>query len=115
MRVGGQIRFGERITLSEKYDPAMKIEDQVEADAYLEACVEHTMRFGKSRADAEKIERSNLGYFAGYYKAETRARVERLFRCAHPIFGAIATQGVPGSEEAFEAGRRMALDAKVRR
>lgn len=35
---------------------------------------------------------------------ETRARVERLFRCAHPIFGAIAEVGPPPAEEAFRKG-----------
>jgi hypothetical protein len=98
----------ERITIGDKYDPAMRMTEQAEADAYFERCVEHTMRFGKSLAEAESIERANLGYFAGYYDAETRARVERLFRCAHPIFGAIAERGQPTAAEALAAGVRAA-------
>lgn len=103
------------MTLGEKYGPAMKITDQAEADAYFVVCVEDTMRFGKSRAEAEVIERANLGYYAGYHNTETRARVERLFRCAHPIFGAIADRGEPTLPEAFEVGRRVAPNAKGRR
>lgn len=96
-----------RITLGEKYDPAMRITTQEDADAYLEECVQHTMGFGKSREEAESIERSNLGYYAGYYDAETRERVERLFRCTHPVFGSIAEKGEPTPEEAFEMGKAM--------
>ena len=94
----------DHITYGDKYGPAMTLMNQAEADAYFERCVQHCMRFGKSRVEAEAIERSNLGYFAGYYSHETRARVERLFRCAHPLFGAIAEKGPPTAEEAFAAG-----------
>ena len=80
------------MTSGEKYDPAMKITDQAAADEYFEACVEQTMRHGYPRAEAERIERTNLAYYAGYYDDETRERVERLFRCVHPVFGAISQE-----------------------
>jgi len=84
---------------------AMEVQSQEEADAYFEKCVEHMMRIeGCSREEAIRIEKSNLGYFAGYYDSETRERVERLFRCSHPIFGSIAENGEPSPEEAFNAG-----------
>lgn len=47
--------FLDQITIGDKYDPAMKITDQAEADAYFELCVEHSMRFGNDRAEAERI------------------------------------------------------------
>lgn len=94
----------EKITIGDKYGPAMKIEDQAQADAYFERCVAHTMSFGKSRAEAESIERQNLGYYAGYYNDETRHRVEAMFRCSHPVFGAIAKVGAPTAQEAMQAG-----------
>lgn len=94
----------DRITIGDKYGPAMKIADQAEAEAYFERCVEHRMRLGSSRAEAETIERANLGYFAGYFDNETRERVERLFKCAHPVFGKIAEVGPPKPEAAFQAG-----------
>ena len=97
------------ITIGEKYGPAMEITEQAEADRYFRECVAHSiMAFGKTEEEAQELERDNLGYFAGYYNAKTRARVERLFRCAHPIFGAIAENGQPTPEEAMEAGRLMA-------
>jgi hypothetical protein len=93
------------ITIGEKYDPAMRIIEQDKADAYFEECVRHSMEhWGKSRIEAEAIERANLGYYAGYYDSETRERVERLFKCAHPIFGSIANNGSPAAQEAFAAG-----------
>ena len=100
------------LTIGEKYGPAMEITDQEKANAHFEECVQHMMSFGKNRAEAEDIERQNLGYYAGYYSNETRERVERLFLCAHPIFGKIAEAGRPTAEEAFEAGKRMVSDAR---
>lgn len=38
-------------TYQEKYDPAMAITDQVEADGYFERLVEHSMSFGKGREE----------------------------------------------------------------
>jgi hypothetical protein len=94
------------ITAGEKYGPAMKITDQAEADAYFEQCVKHNMSLGQSREEAEDVNRQNLGYWAGYYDDATRRRVERLFLCKHPIFGAIA-DGKPTPEEAFNMGLKL--------
>jgi hypothetical protein len=93
-----------QITIGDKYGPAMEMTEQSDADAYWEKCVRHSMSFGTSREEAESIERQNLGYYAGYYSHEARARVERLFRCAHPVFGGIAQNGPPTTREALTAG-----------
>lgn len=104
----------EKITYGEKYDPAMRMTDQAEADAYFEVLVNHMMRYGrKTREEAEAIERSNLGYYAGYGSDELRARVEHLFKCEHPVFGAIATNGPPTFAEAFRRGCEMGKAHKV--
>jgi len=96
-----------QITLGDKYGPAMRLETQKDADAYFERLVAHCMAHGSPRDDAERIERENLGYFAAYYGDETRARIERLFRCEHPILGAIATTGPVQPEAALEAGKAL--------
>ena len=93
-----------KITIGEKYSPAMEMADQETADAYFEKCVKHCMRHGRSRAEAESIEKQNLGYYAGYYDSETRERVERLFKCSHPVFGSVARSGQPTAKEALAAG-----------
>jgi hypothetical protein len=78
----------DQISWAAKYEPAMKIITQAEADAYFEECVVHQMRLGKcSREMAEVIERTNLGYWAGYHDKATRIRLEELFNCEHPILG----------------------------
>ena len=99
-------------TIGDQYRPAMAIESQEEASEYLEGLVQYNMtRHGQSREEATGIQLSNLGYFAGYfagyYDHETRLRVEKLFSCSHPIFGA-ASSGAPSAEEAFEMGKSMA-------
>ena len=87
--------------------PAMEITEQDDADQYLEAYIlfiqEHE---GKDRTQAKYLAKTNLGYFAGYGNNEDRKRIERLFKCAHPIFGK-AEEHVPTPEEAFNAGVRM--------
>ena len=95
------------MTIGEAYGPAMEITTEEEAAKYFELLVERCMRFGKSREQAEEIQKANLGYYAGYYSNEIRARVEQLFNCAHPIFGPIA-QGKPTPEEAFRMGQECA-------
>lgn len=98
------LKFPEKMTMGECYKPAMEITDQEEADEYFEALVTRSVTFfGQSREEAESNQRQNLGYWAGYYDHETRIRVERLFCCAHPIFGK-AKVSVPTAEEAYQAG-----------
>lgn len=92
-------------TFGETLRPAMGITDQAEADDYFEQLVAHYMeRF--DRYEAEKVVKGNLGYYAGYYSPETQARVNRLFKTIHPIFG----DKTPTPEEALEAGKRLAED-----
>jgi len=92
-----------KITYGKKYALAMEITNEKDAQQYFERLVEHTMSKGKTRTEAEVIERENLGYYAGYYNNQTRLRVERLFDCKHPIFGK-ASEGIPTAKEAFEKG-----------
>ena len=98
-------------TWGEVLGPAMKITDPADAAHYFAAYVNSIEREAGSREKAEALARANLGYYAGYYDSETRLRVERLFFCAHPIFGP-AANGTPTPEEAFrlgvEAGRNAA-------
>jgi hypothetical protein len=105
-----------KITYRDKYGPAMEITDQAEADKYFEELVRHNLSFGENTRElAENVERHNLGYYAGYYDSETRERVERLFKCEHPVFGSIAQKGPPATEEALMAGFEAGLKARVGR
>jgi hypothetical protein len=98
------------MTDSERYDPAMRINTQEDADAYFEKLARVSMDENDcSRELAEKFERDNLGYWAGYGNLETRKRVERLFRCRHPLLPP-ATELQPSLQETFELGYRYAQD-----
>ena len=98
----------QHITIGEKYGPAMEMTDPVEAAAYFGEMVNHTLSYGEvDKARAIDIEKQNLGYYAGYYDHETRLRVEKLFCCTHPVFGA-AAEGFPTQEEAFKMGEDLA-------
>lgn len=96
-------------TIGDLYRPAMAIADPAEAKAYFSELVEwHIAKWNEPREKAISTQKTNLGYFAGYYSHEDRARVERLFECAHPIFGAIAENGEPTAEQAFAMGAALA-------
>ena len=94
------------LTYGETLGPAMEITDQADADQYKEAMIQWmvTQDPTVSRERATQISNENLGYYAGYYSNETRARVEKLFRCAHPIFGSVKENGIPTSKEAYQMG-----------
>jgi len=110
--------FRDSIPYGEKYGPAMKIEDQDEANIYFAYCVRHQMRLVQrngrkiNQQEAEAIERENLAYWAGYSDDETRKRVERLFKTKHPIFGAIAESGSMDPGKAFEIGMKAGKAAR---
>jgi len=109
------MRIDKGLNLDVLYGRAMVITDQAEADMYLDTLITYRMENTEcaSREEAEQIERSNLGYWAGYYSNETRARVERLFRCEHPYFGSIAKNGPPSPEQALAIG--VALGERARK
>lgn len=103
------IDFPKNATIGDLYIPAMEITDEKEAEEYFESLVNWAVtKHGQEREKAVQIQKMNLGYFAGYYDSGTRERVERLFSCAHPIFGAISTNGQPTAEEALKAGLQFA-------
>jgi len=104
-------KLPDELTYGEKYEPAMKITNQEEAVLYFEICVEHCMRHGKTREEAEKIERANIGYWAGYYDRETAARVYEVFDFDHPLFGAINNWPTP--EEAFAMGKKIGVNTRT--
>lgn len=96
------------ISYGEKYDRLAQITEQAEADRYFEECVQHTMSFGKTREEAEQIERSNIGYWSGYLNRTTQERVFALFKTEHPIFG----KTEPSNTQALVAGFQFAALGK---
>ena len=101
------------LTYGDIMRPAMGITEQDDADQYFKEYVAYinSVRKPDSKWDAEEVAKHNLGYYAGYYSHEIRLRVERLFKCTHPIFGD-ATKGEPTTAEAFQAGMDLAKGKK---
>ena len=91
----------EKATYDQKYGPAMAIKDPDEAKVYFKELVNHAIKTGIAQGEAEKIEKGNLAYWAGYYSEETRERVEKLFVCEHPVFGSISKNGPINAIDAF--------------
>ena len=103
----------DELTYQDCLGPAMEITEQDDADQYLAAYVAYIQKCldEEPRLDdmtAEQIATNNLGYYAGYYSSDVRERVERLFRCAHPVFGSIKQNSAPTPEQALEAGKAAA-------
>jgi hypothetical protein len=96
------------LTYGEILDPATKITDKENAMQYLKDYIAYIQSFlnKNPRPDnvtAEEIAKENLAYGAGYYDHQTRIRIEKLFNCIHPIFGA-AAKHTPTVKEAFNKG-----------
>ena len=92
------------LTYGEALDPAMGITTQEDADQYLKDYIAYIEKWPlESGETAEQIAKITLGYYAGYCDNETRERVERLFKCSHPIFGKVKDH-VPTDKEAFALG-----------
>ena len=102
--------------LIQVYEAAMVAKNETEANWLLTKAIDLHRDAKPERPlnEVEAIERENIAYFAGYYDNETRARVERLFECAHPIFGAIAEKGPPSPELAFAKGQVLGLEARAK-
>lgn len=76
-------------TIGELYGPAMEIDNEADAQFYLGELVKRQMEvWNMSEDEARTSVLANLGYYAGYYNAATFDRVMKVFKTAHPIFGA---------------------------
>jgi hypothetical protein len=89
------------------FERAMHVTDQAEADGVFAELLTIARRATPevSLATMTANLRESLGYHAGYFDHATRARVERLYRCAHPFFGPIAHVLPPEPGESLELGR----------
>lgn len=81
--------FPDDATLGEIYNPAMDVQTEAEAEAYLARIIRALQRAHPEMAEAEATEcaLSNVGYWTGYCSDATAERVKRLYHTTHPIFG----------------------------
>lgn len=95
-------------TIGDLYGPAMEITTQERANRYLENLVDYIQRHSPEPASREETmagARMSIAYYAGYHGSEVRERVERLFRCHHPILGPVSQQ--IATPDLLEIGRRI--------
>jgi hypothetical protein len=103
----------EPMTIGQKYTNLLaSVQTSEQAKAYFEACVKHSMTIdiGLCREDAEAMERSNIGYVAGYFSQEEAARIHKLFGFGHPILGNAADWPKMSPESILEKGAAWASD-----
>lgn len=96
----------EILTYGDCLSLAMHITDQADADQYKAEYIKYQSQFSNDKYTPEQVVNINLGYYAGYYSNEVRERVERLFKCSHPVFGSVQSNGIPTGKEAFECGKQ---------
>ena len=94
-------------TFGELFNLALKLakENKSEAQEWFKEYVQYIMTENNSnnRDEAVSIAKSNLGYFAGYYDAETCDLIYKTYQCSHPIFGDKPFDVDP--EEAYRKGQ----------
>lgn len=110
----GNERLPKETTYGERYHPAMEIRTEEEAALYFRILVENTVQYSEmSYEEAVRCEKSNLGYYAGYYDYETMERVNRLFGTTHPVFGSVAPTAKQAFEKGLELGSRHSKQDKL--
>lgn len=87
------------------FQMALKAKTKEEAAFILRAHADTLAKafdFDETRALVEA--KIDLGYWGAYHSNETRAAMEELFECEHPIFGRFKQNGPPDLADAFKAG-----------
>jgi len=106
----------EVLTYGEILDSAMNITDKKDAMQYKAAYIDYIQKaLDKENKDghtALEIANANFGYWAGYGSDKTRARIEELFECSHPVFGSIKLNGSPSNEKALSMGMQAGAKSK---
>lgn len=103
-----KIVLPDQMTIGKCYGRCAEITDQDEANEYFMALVERNMRICPEHDfdAAIKVEKANIGYFAGYCDSETALRMELLFNTIHPILGSAQNYCMMSAEDIVEVGRK---------
>ena len=94
-------------TFGEVFNKALKLakENKNEAQEFFKQYIQFILEDNdkvNTIEEAERIAKSNFGYFAGYYTQEVCDIIYETYQCSHPIFGDKPFDVSP--EEAFQKG-----------
>lgn len=94
-------------TFEELFNEGLKLakENKEEAQSFFKHYIQFILEDNdkvNTIEEAERIAKSNFGYFAGYYDEEVCNIIYETYQCSHPIFGDKPFNISP--EEAFEKG-----------
>ena len=94
-------------TFGELFDYALNLakNDKQEAQNFFKEYVQYILNDNdkvNTIEEAERIAKSNFGYYAGYYDQEVCDIIYETYQCSHPIFGDKPFGVSP--EEAFKKG-----------
>ena len=99
-------------TMGEIFNTALDVAETGDGNrcqAFLTSYVEYIVSESNSNvAEAERIAKSNLGYFAGYYNSKVYETINKAYGAVHPVFGGNPFDISP--EEVY----RKALEARTK-
>lgn len=109
MSFDAQLREEYRKVYAQGIKRAVECYDSIVALELLDSLVSIALAAGtaSTEEEARAQAKEEIAYHAGYYGHAVRLRVEELFGCQHPIFGA-AKNWKPTPEEAFALGSQVA-------
>ena len=98
--------FNEK-TFGEVFNKALELakENKNEAQEFFKQYIQFILEDNdkvNTIEEAERIAKSNFGYFAGYYTQEVCDIIYETYQCSHPIFGDKPFSVSP--EEAYQKG-----------
>ena len=98
--------FNEK-TFGEVFNKALELakENKNEAQEFFKQYIQFILEDNdkvNTIEEAERIAKSNFGYFAGYYSQEVCDIIYKTYQCSHPIFGDKPFSVSP--EEAYQKG-----------
>ena len=97
-------------TFADVFNEALRLAktNQEEARNFFKLYIEHIYKNNDdvhTLDEAERIAKSNFGYFAGYYNQEVCDIIYKTYQCTHPVFGDKPFEVDP--EEAYKKGLEM--------
>ena len=96
------------------FDILLSAKNKQEASCLFDIYIKHLMENNIDLTKECIIERakSNIGYFACYYGADEQDKIQNLYKCVHPIFGAVDDSKQIDQEEILATGIKIGENYK---